>query len=398
MRALLRKLFPAILAAAPVSGQWFQHGPAADSVTVAAVGDIMAHDSQLQAAWDGTRNAYDFGPVFRYVQDLVSSADLAVGNFETTLPGRRDRVSGYPAFGAPDALAAALRDAGFDLLNTANNHCADKGRDGLIRTLDALDTLGLRHVGTYRDSADYGRNGVQFVERRGIRIAFVSYTYGTNGSLPAGCVVSVLDSSAIAADMRFARAAEPDFIVAMLHFGTEYATEPDSSQVRWAGLLFDEGADVVLGGHPHVLQRWEKSRRTDRLGRTADRLAVYSLGNFVSNQRTPNRDGGMVFFFTLRRAESEAGGFERTVENPSAVPVWVFDRLTDGLDGAAPGAWVNRFLVIPVPQWLDNYSPFDLPPASMDRMRAFLRDFRDRVESRPQSGADVRPLFPDAAP
>jgi poly-gamma-glutamate capsule biosynthesis protein CapA/YwtB (metallophosphatase superfamily) len=380
MRYLILKSFAALLAAAPLAGQWFQDGGTSDSVTVAAVGDIIAHDSQLQAAWDETRGVYDFRPVFRYVQDLVSAADIAVGNFETTLPGRKDRYSGYPAFGAPDALAAALRDAGFDLLNTANNHCSDKGRDAMIRTLDALDSLELRHVGTYRDSSDYVRNSVQFVECRGLRLAFVSYTYGINGKIPAGCVVSVLDSATIASDMRFAAAADPDFILAIPHFGAEYRTEPDSSQIGWTDFLFDEGADVVLGGHPHVLQRWEKSRRTDRRGRTADRLAVYSLGNFLSNQRTPNRDGGMIFSFTLKRQWLESGECVRSLDNVDAIPVWVFDRWSPSIEGAAPGgAWSNRFVILPIPHYLENYRPFDLPAASMERMQGFLQDFRDRI-------------------
>ncbi|MBN2201325.1 CapA family protein [bacterium] len=374
----------ALLAAAPLSGQWFGEGGNADSVTVAAVGDIIAHDGQLQAARDETRGVYDFGPVFRYVQDLLSNSDITVGNLETTLPGRRDRYSGYPSFGAPDALAAALRGAGFDLLNTANNHSPDKGRDAMIRTLDVLDSLGLRHVGTYRDSSDYARNSVQFVECRGIRLAFVAYTYGTNGRIPDGCVVSVLDSATIASDMRFAAAADPDFILAILHYGAEYRTEPDTSQIQWTDYLFNEGADVVLGGHPHVLQRWEKTRRTDRRGRTADRLAVYSLGNFISNQRTPNRDGGMIFSFTLKRRWLESGACERSVENIGAVPVWVFDRWSPALEGAAAGAtWTNRFVILPIPHYLENYRPFDLPDASLKRMRGFLKDFRERIQPDP---------------
>lgn len=384
MRLFRRTACAALLAAAPLAGQWFGGGEAADSVTVAAVGDIIAHDGQLQAAWDETRGVYDFGPVFRYTQDLLSGADLTAGNLETTLPGRKDRYSGYPSFGAPDDLARSLKEAGFDLLSTANNHSPDKGRAAMIRTLDALDSLGFRHLGTYRDSSDHARNSVQFVECRGLRLAFVAYTYGTNGRTPAGCVVSVLDSAAIAADMRFAAAADPDFILAILHFGTEYRTEPDSSQIRWTDFLFDEGADVVLGGHPHVLQRWEKSKRTDRRGRTAERLAVYSLGNFVSNQRTPNRDGGMIFRFTLKRRCLESGACERSVENIDAIPVWVYDRWSPALEGAVQaGVWSNRFVILPIPHYLENYRPFDLPAAAMERMRGFLRDYRERIEPGP---------------
>jgi poly-gamma-glutamate capsule biosynthesis protein CapA/YwtB (metallophosphatase superfamily) len=355
----------AVSVAAPLSGTQ------TDSLTIAAVGDLMAHDSQIAAAWVPDKNAYDFDPVFFYAQDLLTAADLAVGNLETTLPGAREQYSGYPAFGAPDAFASALKNAGFDLLNTANNHCADKGGRVLGRTLDVLDTLGLLHAGTYRDERERDRNRVLRVSRNGIDLAFLAYTYGLNGARPKQGVVNVTDTARMAEDIGLARAGNPDFIIAMLHFGVEYRQEPDSSQVRLADFLFLEGADVVLGGHPHVLERFERKRLADRTGRIRDRLVAYSLGNFLSNQRKPRTDGGMIFSFTLKRICLPGGDTLRTIGAPRAVPVWVYDSYDESS---------NRFLILPIEQYLRNYQPFDMPAASLRQMDSFLDDFRIRIQ------------------
>jgi poly-gamma-glutamate synthesis protein (capsule biosynthesis protein) len=341
-----------------------------DSLVVAAVGDIMAHDSQIAAAWSAKKGGYDFNSVFTYVQDYLSTPDLAIGNFETTLPGEGSRYTGYPSFGAPDALAEALKNAGFDLLNTANNHCADRGRRGMVHTLDVLDRLGILHAGTYRNEAEYERDRVLWIDRNGIRIAVVAYTYGVNGEFPKGCVVSVADTVRMAADMRQARSGDPDFIIALMHFGTEYRLEPDASQIRLVDFLFREGADVVLGGHPHVLQKFETRNVTDRFGAARDRLVVYSLGNFLSNQRKPYRDGGMIFSFTLKRTMTETGRRTAGIGGIRSIPLWVFDRYRDAS---------NRFLIVPVEPYLANYQPFDMPEASLRQMRFFLEDFNNRM-------------------
>jgi poly-gamma-glutamate capsule biosynthesis protein CapA/YwtB (metallophosphatase superfamily) len=341
-----------------------------DSVTVSAVGDIMAHETQIAAAFDAKTGRYDFGSVYTYVVDLLSRADITLGNFETTLPGQS--YSGYPCFGAPDAFARALRDAGFDLLNTANNHSCDKGKAGLTRTLDVLDTLGLMHIGTYRNESEYLKSRVLSVERNGIRLAFLSYAYGTNGiPVPQGTVVSLIDRGRMAGDLRLAHSQNPDFIVVLIHFGTEYRIEPDTSQTALADFLFSEGADVVLGGHPHVLERYGMKEAADRYGVLKKRLVIYSLGNFISHQAKPLRDGGIIFDFTLSRSVSESGDTTRSVGGVRYDPVWVFDGYTDS---------PNRFLLIPVEQYLDNYRPFDLPEASLRRMRSFDEDTRRRLK------------------
>ena len=341
-----------------------------DSVTVSAVGDIMAHQTQITAAFDAKTGGYDFGHTYTYVVDLLSRADLTLGNLETTLPGQT--YSGYPCFGAPDAFARSLRDAGFDLLSTANNHACDKGEIGFTRTLDVLDTLGILHTGTYRSEAEYLKTRVLSVERNGIRLAFLSYTYGTNGlPVPQGKCISLIDRGRMADDLRLAHSQKPDFIVVLVHFGAEYRLEPDTTQVGLANFLFSEGADVVLGSHPHVLERVEKREAADRYGSVRERIVIYSLGNFISHQAKPLRDGGILFHFTLNRTVSESGDTTRSIGNIHYDPVWVFDHYEDS---------PNRFLLIPVEQYLDNYRPFDLPEESLRQMRFFVEDTRKRLK------------------
>ena len=122
-----------------------------DRVTLSAIGDIIVHDAQLKSAWDAENHCYNFEPVFSPVKDLLSAADLTIGNLETTLPGRKKLYAGYPRFGTPDALVSALQGAGLDILTTANNHACDTGKRGVVRTIKILDAHGLLHVGTYRN-------------------------------------------------------------------------------------------------------------------------------------------------------------------------------------------------------------------------------------------------------
>lgn len=150
------------------------------TATLAVCGDIMSHLPQTNDAYDAATDTYSYLPCFQYAKAWTESADYTVGNLETTLNG--PPYSGYPQFCAPDALAYNLKSIGFDLVTTANNHCMDKGYNGLSRTLDVLDQAELKHVGTYRTQAEFDENhGVVVADVGGISVAFLGYTYGTNG-------------------------------------------------------------------------------------------------------------------------------------------------------------------------------------------------------------------------
>ena len=261
-----------------------------DSISLYFAGDMMQHKAQLDAALleDGT---YDYSGCFTQVIPEIEAADISVCNFETTLGGAP--YSGYPRFCSPDAYAQAIRDAGFDIFLTANNHCMDRYNPGLIRTLDVLDSLGVAHIGTYRNQAERDSLYPYILERGNMRIALLNYTYDTNG-IPVAkpCIVNYIDTTVIKRDLARARQLKADCIIACMHWGTEYVTEPDKQQLKLEDWLYAHGVDHIIGGHPHVVQ----PVRTvpDYRGRPIRHLTVWSLGNYISNMSAPNTYNGLA--------------------------------------------------------------------------------------------------------
>jgi poly-gamma-glutamate synthesis protein (capsule biosynthesis protein) len=341
-------------------------------VTVTVVGDVMCHAPQLSAAYDAQSGKYEFDGVFAPVAHLLSAADLTIANLETTLPGKRALYSGYPQFGSPDALAVSLKKAGVDILTLANNHSVDKHRSGILRTLKIVEDLGFAHLGTYAGPADHERRRVLFVERSGIRLAFLNYTYDTNGiRVPPGTVVNLIGKGeGIAADLKYARAQKPDGIIVLYHFGAEYGRTPDAYQKKWVDFALHHGADIVLGGHPHVLQPFGVRKVTDRYNETRERLIAFSLGNFVSNQQRRYTDGGKIFHFTIERNPDPDSPQRLLFRDIRYDPIWVYvDR-----GGKRPA-----YYVLPVNEYLENKGPMKLPDQAYARMMLFYRDTTEHL-------------------
>ena len=337
-----------------------QESRRANQVTIAAIGDIMVHRAQLKSAWDAEHGNYDFVPVFSPVKDLLSAADLTIGNLETTLPGREKLYAGYPRFGTPDALAAALHGAGIDILTTANNHSCDTGKRGVIRTIKVLDAYGILHTGTYRNTSEYENQRILIVERNRVRLVFISYTYGLNGMpIPKGTHVNLINKEQMAEDITLAKAQNPDCIICLIHWGTEYERYPNQFQKKTAAFLFSEGVDIILGSHPHVVQPFELKPITDKYGHTKPRLVIYSLGNFVSNQRDRYRDGGIIFTFTIHKDNGTA----LDIKDVRYTPTWVYRT-----------AGKKQFYILPIPRYLTNDQPLHLPDDAYQKMLTFYRD------------------------
>jgi poly-gamma-glutamate capsule biosynthesis protein CapA/YwtB (metallophosphatase superfamily) len=261
------------------------------------VGDIMQHDSNIAAAYDVLSKKYNYASCFEYVAPILRSADLAIGNLELTLAG--SPYKGYPQFSAPDALAVELKRAGMDVLVTANNHSLDRRRKGLERTLSVLDSLEILHTGTFRDSVERSSVYPLMVEKNGFTFSLLNYTYGTNGiPVTKPNIVNLIDTVAIKADLEKARSQHADAIIVFMHWGAEYQSLPNQEQKRLAALCLREGAKLVIGAHPHVLQPmvWNKN---------ADQLIAYSLGNFVSGQRPRYRDGGAMLWVELQKVSRQ---------------------------------------------------------------------------------------------
>lgn len=313
------------------------------TATLAVCGDIMSHSPQTNDAYDAATDTYSYLPCFQYVRPWIESADYAVGNFETTLNG--PPYSGYPQFCAPDALAYDIKTIGFDLVTTANNHAMDKGFNGVVRTLDTLDQAGLAHVGGYRTQEEYDQSkGVVLADVGGISVAFLGYTYGTNG-IPISAendfclnrfntdymdTCSTLDQEKLKAELDYAQSLEPDLIAVMIHWGIEYQTTQNEYQTQVADFLIANGADLILGSHSHVPQPMETRTVTLEDGSTRSAFVSYSLGNFVSNQSPATVNVNYTdttAVLNLELTKDFATG-ETTVTNISYVPLLVLNRGT----------------------------------------------------------------------
>ena len=297
--------------------------PAEDSlirVNVLTAGDAMAHLPQTQAAYNTETKEYSYYEVFRWISPFVNVFDISIINLETTLAGEPYR--GYPQFSAPDSYAAALHKAGFNLFCLANNHSVDRYNKGIIRTIDVLDSLGIRHTGTFKDEIHRDTTYPLMLDIYGIRIAVINATYGTNGLNPKPPArVNMINREEIAGDIRKARDKGADVIIASIHWGDEYKRFPNTFQKSIARFLADNGVDVIIGHHPHVLQpvEWIKGNLGDSIQK--DVFVIWSLGNFYSNQRDRYRDGGMFVNFDVVKNKNSG---VVTIENPTYYPFWVW--------------------------------------------------------------------------
>ncbi len=267
-------------------------------LTITFVGDIMVHDTQYISART-TDGDYDFKPWFQYVKEQFQSADLMVGNLETTLTDQTN-YSGYPVFRTPAQLATALKDAGFDIVGTANNHSLDNRLYGVETTLALLKSVGIASTGTYRHDEP-----VQplVVEKDGFKLGFIASTYGTNGfTAPPeySHIINLNDVALYQQQIEQLDAAEVDAIIAIVHWGSEYQRQANEAQIEFANQLTALGVDIIIGSHPHVIQPdgW--------LEVNGQRCYVaYSLGNFVSAQYWRYSDTGLALSLTLQKSANQ---------------------------------------------------------------------------------------------
>lgn len=259
-------------------------------------GDIMQHEAQLMAA-KTAESTYSFSDCYRHIKGTISAADIAIGNLET--PIGRNRFSGYPSFCAPDSFLHAAVDAGFDVLLFANNHCLDKGKATAMYTLDLMDSLQVAHCGVYRNIYERRERYPLIIEKNGMRIALLNYTYGTNGhNIPAPMVVNLIDKEVIARDIIDAKMMAPDVIIACMHWGDEYVSLPPKRVKELAQWLIEQGVDHVIGNHPHVIQPIELLFNEEECNWNT---IAYSTGNLLSNMSLRRTDGGIMISMGLRR-------------------------------------------------------------------------------------------------
>lgn len=319
-------------------------------------GDIMGHDTQIKAALNLADSSYDYSINYKYVKELFEQSDVTIANLEVTLAG--PPYKGYPAFSSPDNLAFASKQAGIDYFITANNHSCDRGKLGIVRTLDVLDSLAIASTGTFRNIEERNSAYPLLIERNGISVALLNYTYGTNGlPVPAPTVVNLIDIATIKSDLAKAKTMNVDKIIVCMHWGVEYQRQPNQTQIDLYSICRNNGADIVIGSHPHVIQKMEWN---------GDNFVVYSLGNFISNQRKQYTDGGAIVRIELEKTDGNVH-----IKQAGYFLTWVYKPWMGGK---------QIFTILPASKY-ENDPAFFQSAESKQQMDVFINDSRSLLDA-----------------
>ena len=294
------------------------------SARIMANGDLLYHDIIYISAKkaDGT---YDFHENFEYVKPWLKQADLVIGDFEGTV-NKDHYLAGYPLFNAPGEVMDAIKDAGYQVLDLAHNHILDSQIEGVVSTADAIEKAGMTPIGVYthepRDKAP-----IVIKEVNGIKVALLAYSYGFNGIEQSisqedyNRYLSDLDEDKMKAEIERAEK-EADITIIMPQMGVEYQIEPTEEQKKLYHKMIDWGADIIFGGHPHVVEPAETVEKDGD-----KKLIIYSMGNFISNQRIETMqdvenakwtERGVLMDVTIKKKSGKT-----TIETAQAHPSWV---------------------------------------------------------------------------
>lgn len=318
-----------------------------DTISILFIGDVMQHGYQIRSAHiKGTdrdkAESYNYSYAFKYLKKRFAEADFTVANME--FPIGVPPFTGYPQFSAPESIVTEAIESGIDLFQIANNHILDKGAKGLERTLNIYDSLGVHYTGAYRCDSLERLHNPKIVELDSVRIAFINFTYGTNGfKVPKPYVVNYMDSTSVKLAIGRAKERMADIIIALPHWGNEYQIYPSKEQKKWAAMLFKNGVDIIIGTHPHVPQCAElyrnKTLNPRRYG-AIDKMVFYSLGNYISNQSIPDYTqlGLLVKVNIIRNNLSE----ELSLGMPEYEYLWCFKK----------GEFESDYTVVPVEEFI----------------------------------------------
>lgn len=333
------------------------------TIRISAVGDLMCHSVQFNYAEVDT-DSFNFNPVFREVRKYFYESDFIFGNLETVTAGKSRGYSGYPSFNTPDEYITALNNTGFHMLTTSNNHSLDKGEAGLLRTIEQLKKNHILYNGTFTSQED--RDLIRIINIKGINIAFLAYTYGTNG-IPVpeekSYLVNLIDLDLIKSDIEKARKLGADVVLVHYHFGDEYKREPVSFQKEVVLKTIIFGADIIIGGHPHVLQPVQFFKT--KWGKLDSGFVAYSLGNFISNQRWRYSDAGAILNIEITKNFRNT---EAYISNISFIPIWVYKGYTGNR---------KEFVILPL---LPDYKSSIDKYLSEEDLRSMKQAFSDTNE------------------
>ncbi len=337
------------------------------TICISAVGDLMCHSPQVDYAKVKT-DSFDFNPTFQYVKKYIEKSDFAFGNLETVTGGKALGYSGYPYFNAPDEFVSAIKNAGFNLLTTSNNHALDKGENGLLRTISVIKKNVINYVGTFTSQRD--RDSIRIFNIKGIKIAFLAYTYGTNGNLiPPNnkYIINLIDTSVIKNDIESARKQNADVVLVYYHFGEEYHRLPTEFQKNIVDNTIKYGADIIIGGHPHVIEpvTFFKTHNS----KLDSGFVEYSLGNFISNQRWRYSDCGVIL--NLYLTKNLITNYT-SISRITYIPTWVYKGKIKNK---------NEYEILPLLNKNINNEFNFLSGSDLNKMRQAFNDTKDILET-----------------
>lgn len=301
------------------------------TINLSFVGDLMCHSPQFEFA-KVSKDSFDFDPSFSYIKKYLINSDLTFGNLETVISQKK--YSGYPLFNSPREYLTALKNSGFDILFTANNHCIDQGKKGLKETLINVRKIGLEPIGTFLNQRD--RDSVRIYNINGFRIGIIAFTYGLNGYyLPKKDYfhVNIIDTNTIRSELEKIIQMKTDLNIVYYHFGDEYSHTPSKFQKRIVDFTIKCGADLIIASHPHVIQPIE-SFKTVNL-KLKKGVVAYSLGNFLSNQRWRYSDAGVILNFEIKKHLAKDS---ISISDLNIIPTWVYKGKIESR---------NHFIILP---------------------------------------------------
>lgn len=289
-------------------------------VNIMATGDIIYHMVTYINNFDEESGKYDFSSFYNKMKPYIDSSDIMIGNYETTSNPNR-LYSGFPTFNTPPESIEYLKNIGFDVLSTANNHCIDTGVEGIISTIDIMDQNNIKHFGTYKENIDRGI----IIEKNNIKIGFLGYSERFNGmdslvSKEEKFMISPFNIEEIKKDIDILKNKGANFIIIYPHWGNEYVFEPSDFQKLMKDELLEAGADVILGSHSHVLQPTVYDEINNE-----KKFTIYSMGNSISNQRREwmKRDGTETGVFVNIKITKKDSEDKAVLENIDLIPTYV---------------------------------------------------------------------------
>ena len=357
-------IFLTILFSSYAAGQNLNYVNRQDStvtISISAVGDLMCHSIEYNYARIKA-DSFNFAPMYQYISQYLSESDFTFGNLETVLAGNSFPYSGYPHFNTPDDFLTPLKTAGFDLLSTANNHALDRGAKGLLRTIAQLKKHGIKYNGTFNSQRD--RDSIRIFNIKGIKVAFLAYTFGTNGNrIPKSYLINLIDTSLIKKDIHSAKQEGAELVLVHYHFGTEYKRLPSIYQKDVVDNTIKYGADIIIGGHPHVVET--ASFFKTKNGDLDSGFVAYSLGNFISNQRWRYSDAGVILTLNITKDFTKDSIYISSVDY---LPTWVFKGETKK---------GRRYFILPAQEAFSDSSYSFLTKSDISKMKQAFNDTKN---------------------